>query len=311
MVTLRPGDTGRQYRLPTDRDYEAVHRAQVTLVELLGDWARNRQTNLSPAPDEPLPPIGTLGFRVQRYGMLQWGDLFTSRQKVALANISLAIRRCGSPQLQELLGLVLDGVVDRNAVLATWRPQADQEKVEHVFARQALPMSWDFAEAVPTSESTGSLADRIAATSATTEAFANWIGSGGGLRVGQVQLADAAKHPFPDESAAVWFSDPPYYDAVPYADLSDFFFVWLKRGLPAHRLLTDPFDPMNQLTPKRQEAVQDTTKVDNGQQKDRAWFEEKMAEAFAEAVAYCERMELVAWFLLIRPPKAGKRSYRA
>jgi adenine-specific DNA methylase len=282
VVTLWPGESGRHYRLPTERDYEAVRKSQERLAAILAEWERGGKQGLCPVPDEPLPPIGTLGFRVQRYGMLQWGDLFTARQKVALLHIGLTIKRCGSPDLQELLGLVFDGVVDRNAVLATWRPQADQEKVEHVFARQALPMAWDFAEAVPTSQSTGSLGDRVEATSGTTEVFARWVGVGDSLRAGQVQLGDAAEHPLPNESAGVWFSDPPYYDAVPYADLSDFFFVWLKRGLPAHRLLVDPFDSTNPLTPKRREAVQDETKRDNGRSKDRTWFEEAMARAFAE-----------------------------
>ena len=99
---------------------------------------------------------------------------------------------------------------------------------------------------------------------------------------GQVQLTDAAKHPLPDETVDAWFTDPPYYDAVPYSDLSDFFFVWLKRVLPGHPLLRDPFDPANSLTPKRLEAVQDETRRDNGRPKDRAWFEEAMARAFAE-----------------------------
>jgi len=121
-VTLRPGEQGRHYRLPAERDYEAVRKAQERLAAILGEWERGGKPGLCPVPDEPLPPIGTLGFRVQRYGMLQWGDLFTARQKVALLHIGLAIRRCGSPDLQELLGLVFDGVVDRNAVLATWRP---------------------------------------------------------------------------------------------------------------------------------------------------------------------------------------------
>jgi putative DNA methylase len=282
VVTLRPGEPGRHYRLPTERDYEAVRKSQERLAAILAEWERGGKQGLCPVPDESLPPIGTLGFRVQRYGMLQWGDLFTARQKVALLHIGLAIKRCGSPDLQELLGLVFDGVVDRNAVLARWRPQADQEKVENVFARQALPMTWDFAEAVPTSESTGSLGDRVEATSGTTEVFARWVGVGDSLRAGQVQLADAAEHPLPNESAGAWFSDPPYYDAVPYADLSDFFLVWLKRGLPAHRLLVDPFDSTNPLSPKRREAVQDETKRDNGRPKDRAWFEETMARAFAE-----------------------------
>ena len=88
--------------------------------------------------------------------------------------------------------------------------------------------------------------------------------------------------PLPDQSASVWFTDPPYYDAVPYADLSDFFLVWLKRTLPDHPLLQDPFDPDNPLSPKAREAVQDETKQQDGRPKDRRWFEETMAKAFAE-----------------------------
>ena len=84
VVTLHPGQGGRHYRLPTDADYEAVRKAQSRLVEILGEWERGGKPGLCPVPDEPLPPIGTLGFRVQRYGMLQWGDLFTARQKVTL-----------------------------------------------------------------------------------------------------------------------------------------------------------------------------------------------------------------------------------
>ncbi len=286
VVTLRPGETGRRYRLPEEHDYEAVRKAHARLAKLLEEWERTGKRGPCPVPDEPTPAGGGSGagraFSVQRYGMLQWGDLFTARQKLALVRIGQAINRCGTTGLQELLGLVLDGVVDRSAVLATWRPQADQEKVEHVFARQALSMTWDFAEAVPTSESTGSSGDRIETTSGTIEVFARWIGASASLPAGQVQLTDAAEHPLPDESAKAWFSDPPYYDAVPYADLSDFFLVWLKRCLPDHQLLVDPFDSTNPLAPKRREAVQDETRRDDGRPKDRAWFEETMARAFAE-----------------------------
>ena len=99
---------------------------------------------------------------------------------------------------------------------------------------------------------------------------------------GQTQLANATDHPLPDESASLWFTDPPYYDAIPYSDLSDFFLVWLRRSLPGHPLLRDPFDPANPLSPKGPEAVQDETKRVNGRPKDRSWFEETMAKAFAE-----------------------------
>ncbi|MCA1572912.1 MAG: DUF1156 domain-containing protein [Chloroflexi bacterium] len=118
VVTLKPGERGRHYRLPTQPDYEGARMAQVRLAGILDDWERDGQQGLCPIPDEPLPSVGTLGFRVQRYGMLEWGELFTARQKVALLHVGLAIKRCGSPDLQELLGLAFDGVVDRNAVAA-------------------------------------------------------------------------------------------------------------------------------------------------------------------------------------------------
>lgn len=86
----------------------------------------------------------------------------------------------------------------------------------------------------------------------------------------------------PDASSDIFFTDPPYYDAIPYADLSDFFFVWLKRTLPGDHLLRDPFDPKNPLTPKVQEAVQDEVKLFGTRPKDRIFFEETMAKAFAE-----------------------------
>ncbi len=278
VVTLRPGEPGRHYRLPTEADYAAVRRAQERLAGLLGEWERGGRAGLCPVPDEPLPPIGTLGFRVQRYGMMQWADLFTARQKVAMQSLANQCHSVAAHDwLARCLALVFSGVVDRNVALATWRPQADQEKVEHLFARQALPMAWDFAEAVPLTESTGSLSDRINILVKTVSAMANVESA-----AAQTQSADATDHPLPDQSAAVWFTDPPYYDAIPYSDLSDFFLVWLKRSLPSHPLLRDPFDAANPLSPKDREAVQDETKRQDGNPKDRQWFEATMARAFAD-----------------------------
>ena len=284
VVTLRPDAAGRHYRLPTDEDYEVVRQAQKWVARILEDWERGGKQGLCPIPDEPTPVGGGSGagraFSVQRYGMLQWGDLFTARQKAALVKLSHAISDCEDSDVAEILGLVLSGVVDRNTALATWRPQADQEKVEHVFARQALPMSWDFGEAVPLSQSTGSWYDRANDVARTIMRI-----SGSSYRNdkgGQVQGADATVHPLPDQATDIWFTDPPYYDAIPYADLSDFFYVWLKRSLPDHSLLRDPFDPENSLVPKEREVVQDETKKTESQPKNRSWFEDTMARAFAE-----------------------------
>ena len=307
VVTLKPGEPGRHYRLPTARDYEAVRKAQARLAKLLADWERSGKQGLCPVPDEPLPPIGTLGFRVQRYGMLQWGDLFTARQKVALVTLVRLVRELAphpdplpkgegenrpqplSPKERGAEGRVRDlealrtGLAfaiskqsDFNSSLARWANH--MEKSVATFARQALPMLWDWGEIVPISESSGALA---VAVDWIASAFATLRGKLAGES--HVQLADATEHPLPDEAAQVWFTDPPYYDAVPYADLSDFFFVWLKRALPGHPLLRDPFDPTNPLTPKTREAVQnERSETNDGRPKDKAFYEEAMAKAFAE-----------------------------
>ena len=282
VVTLKPGEKGRHYRLPVDADYAAVRKAQSRLAGILGEWERGGRQGLCPVPDEPTPAGGGSGagraFSVQRYGMLQWGDLFTVRQKVALVVLG---NSCDSASehdwIKRFVGMSLSGVADRNVSLATWRPQADQEKVEHLFARQALPMTWDFGEAVPLSDSTGSFSDRMTVLTRTVSAI-----SSTGIDSGQVQITDATRHPLPDHAAGIWFTDPPYYDAIPYSDLSDFFLVWLKRALPDHPLLRDPLDPDNLLSPKTREAVQDETRECNGRTKDRAFFEDTMGDAFAE-----------------------------
>src|SRR6267142_1898682 len=272
VVTLKADEQGRHYRLPAERDYGAVRKAQERLAAILGEWERGGKEGLCPVPNEPLPPIGTLGFRVQRYGMLQWGDLFTARQKVALVTLALRMAR-EDGDVVEAMASSLSRLADKNASLAVWNRIG--EKIEHVFGRQALPIVWDFAEVPIFSSSTGNFGSGVDLVRKVLEV---WPGS----LAGQVQLADATDHPLPDQTATVWFTDPPYYDAVPYADLSDFFLVWLKRALPGRAVLRDPFDPANPLSPKRREAVQDETKRDNGRPKDRAWFEETMARAFAE-----------------------------
>jgi adenine-specific DNA methylase len=273
VVTLKPGEQGRQYRLPREADYQAVWKAQRRLREILDEWKRGGRSGLCPVPDEPLPPVGTLGFRVQRYGMLQWGDLFTARQKVGLVKIATLVSSIDTGARREDVALAIGRLADQASNLVSWLPTI--EAVSHTFVRQALPIVWDFVEILP-------IGDQSANLSAALEWVAKVIEGSSSLSVGQADLADATKHPMTDDAAQLWFTDPPYYDAIPYADLSDFFFVWLKRTFAGHTLLRDPFDPSNPLSPKRREAVQDGTKCDNGCTKDRSWFEETMSKAFTE-----------------------------
>jgi adenine-specific DNA methylase len=278
VVTLRPGEQGRHYRLPTEQDYEPVRRAQERVAKLLEEWERGGRQGLCPVPDEPMPPIGTLGFRVQRYGMLQWGDLFTARQKAALVTLArcmdTASKGDGTSEDRELISVAVSRCSSFWSSLNMW--VSSGEFVANVFGRQALPIVWDFCEVLPVSTESGGFDGAIDWVARVIE---SWPSS---TVVGQVQLADATEHPLPGETTGVFFTDPPYYDAIPYSDLSDFFLAWLKRTMCGHPLLRDPFDPANPLSPKTREAVQDETKRDIGRPKDRAWFEETMARAFAE-----------------------------
>ena len=276
VVTLKRGEQGRHYRLPNERDYAAAFQAQQRVTALLDDWENHGKQGLCPIPDEPLPPIGTLGFRVQRYGMLQWGDLFTARQKIALRTIANKTALSNEDACAELAALAIGKTADLSNAGTPWKPGA--ECPVHMLSSQKIPPFWDWTEAVLTADASGSFTSAYERSATTLESAFSYQ-----YETAALQNADAAAHgALPDESVGIWFTDPPYYDAVPYADLSDFFLVWLKRALPRNQLLHDPFDLSNPLAPKQREAVQDETKKVDGQHKDRVWFEATMAKAFAE-----------------------------
>ncbi|MHB1011999.1 MAG: DUF1156 domain-containing protein [Desulfobacteria bacterium] len=275
VVSLRSGEQGRHYRLPTERDYEAVRKAQERLTVILGKWEHDGKKGLCPVPDEPLPLMsGT--FNVPIYGMNRWGDIFTARQKVALLTLArLIARQAPSSPAGAFLALCFGKIVDMNNALSSWQPHA--EIPAHMLTRLAIPMKWDYSEAVPISDSSGTLESAIKRSTEPLPALVVVEDQA------SLHVADAAEHPLPDDAASVWFTDPPYYFAIPYADISDFFFVWLKRALPGNPLLMDRFDPKNTLTPKDREICEmahwDSRRYPH---KDKVFFEEGMMRAFTE-----------------------------
>ena len=277
VVTLRPNEQGRHYRLPEERDYAAVKKAEKRLKKIIGEWRQGGKKGLCPVPDEPTPAGGGSGagraFSVQRYGMFRWGDLFTARQKLSNIVLSNAIKKHGNPVTRVLLSFSMGKGLDGNSSLCRW--MGGYENPVNQYSRQALPIVWDFCESTPKSTARGVFFSSI-------NAILNVILQLTMVSCGQVVQADARKSPLPSETTPIWFTDPPYYDAIPYSDLSDFFFVWFKRTLLGHPLLHDSYDINNALTPKRMEIVQDETKKDNGQTKDKVWFEGMMAKAFSE-----------------------------
>ncbi len=274
VVLLKSEEIGRHYRLPSQLDYQCVYAAKDYADKLSKEVLDN---GLKIIPDEPTPAGGGSGagraFSVQKYGMYKFSDLFTARQKATLATL-VKLNLSIQSEFSTLNALVISRLADRLASLVGW--DTGGEKLSHVFNRQILPIVWDFAEGSPFANATGSYENVIHQIEGAVQGLSIFD------KQGQVHISDATESPLPNESANVWFTDPPYYDAVPYSDLSDFFFVWLKRALPKNTTLHDPYDKNNLLTPKLREAVQDEVKIVDGKPKDKIFFENKMAGAFSE-----------------------------
>lgn len=276
VVTRRPGDDRRYYRTATEQDYDAIRSAHLHLAQLSLSLLPDGS---SLVPDETLPLMsGT--FNVPIYGIDRWGDLFSSRQALAVSTISRTIARLvesgGQNAVTELLAFALSKFARHCNANARWNNVV--ESAEPAFGTQALPITWTFPESVPWGPWAENFDASVEAIATTLERGFDGIG-----QTGQVQLADARDCPLPDDSCGTWFIDPPYYFAVPYADLSDFFFVWLKRTLPGHPLLRDPFDTGNPLTPKDRELCEMAHwDPERYATKDRSFFESGMHDAFGE-----------------------------
>jgi adenine-specific DNA methylase len=293
VVTTKQERQRRNYRLPTAQDYETVWKATKEIEKLSEQMTLGQISNL---PDEPLPsPMNRQKndsayfnfIPAKLYGLQIWADLFSARQKLALVKWQMAIsEQCsGRPSyVIDPLALALSRVAMCGMSLTNWNAYA--EKMQHVFGRQALPMVWDFAEVVSLQHTPGAWQNALDLVVDFVSIYPT------GTRSGQVQIADAIHSSLPDAACSIWFTDPPYYDAVPYSHISDFFFVWLKRILPGHPLLRDPYDPDNPLSNKTHEIIEDLQLLrgvpkDKAKElgfdvKDRKFFEESMAAAFAE-----------------------------
>ncbi len=275
VVTTKPGQQGRFYRIPIERDLDAVRKSS----EELRRRKAKHEGPLSLVPDEQTP--SNKGHRAVSsailYGLEEWGDLFTSRQALALTTLSRLVREAGKRLIDEhdadfasavvtCLSLSFDRVADLANSLCGWT--LDTQCAKHLFARQAIPIVWDFAEGVPLRNSAGSW-------SVVVDRFGDIVTSiPADLWTGYCQQASATSHPLPDDVAQALITDPPYYDAVPYADLSDFFYVWLKRTVSTYH----PILFKMSLTPNSEQAI--VWHPNSAEEK--MEFERKMKVALAE-----------------------------
>jgi putative DNA methylase len=226
------------------------------------------------------------------YGLRTWGHLFTPRQLVALIAFSDLVAEArekvaadaraadlpqdpnplhasgeGAEAYADAIATYLCFVIDKNTQtlnsLVRWFPQG--EKAQPAFERQAIPMSWDFAEANPFGGSTGSIANCIKYVTMTLE---RW----GATNFGKIEQISAQKLSI--EGPAVICTDPPYYDNIGYAYLSDFFYVWLRRSIA--KIWPDYFRRV--LSPKDEEIVANTYQRDGKAGAD-AFFMQEMGKA--------------------------------
>ena len=237
-----------------------------------------------PRPDD-LPvselPEKALGFRVQAYGFEQWVDLFTHRQLVALSTLSDLVSAARNKVLEDALvagipvgerledggvgaeayadavatylAFALDKLADLNNSLVGWEPKAQCPR--HLFGRQSIPMVWDYAEANPLSKSSGSFITIIQGISKAMKAPFFGVSSS---TSNSVSPGNAMAREYKD---LIVSTDPPYYDNIGYADLSDFFYVWLRKSLRT----IYPSVVGTMLTPKADELVANPYRHDGKQ----------------------------------------------
>ena len=272
VIALKNSNSGRIYRIAEEIDYLPIFKAKQRIARISHDWERHGNQGLCPIPQEEISTNELRRISVPLYGMKTWADLFTARQKLALVSLVQASSATPmDPEVNEVTALSLSRCVEQMSSLVRWRTTV--EAVAGTFGRQALPMMWDFAEIAPIGQQGSNY-------QAAVEWVAEVIDAKGTIpgRRGQAQLANASEFPLPDDSANVWFTDPPYYDAVPYAHLSDFFYVWLRRAL-AH---DGSALFRSELTPKDAEIVVDRPHSLSTSKKDVAHYEAGMAKSFAE-----------------------------
>lgn len=248
------------------------------------------------APTEKLPNAA-LGFRVQNYGMTSWADLFTNRQLEMMVTMSGLVgevherikadaQASGMPEGHALeaggtgaeayadsvalfLALAVDKLADLNNSLTSWEPVAQCPR--HLFTRPAVPMAWDYPEANPFSDSSGSF---LKIVSGFTRVFPTLPSSIPGTAPGVVRNTDAATN---DYAGVAVSTDPPYYDNIGYSNLSDFFYCWLRRSIGG--FFPDAFATV--LSPKMEEIVADPFRHD-GKEAAEEFFVARFNRVFRE-----------------------------
>ena len=305
-------------------------RARVYLdpSERMEELARTVEPKWSP---EGGVPERLTGGTCYGYGLTTWGDLFTDRQLVALTTFSDLVAEAREKVLSDArdvfekdgpaanwlqdtarlaeggigaqayadavatyLGLVLDRSIDRGSTVCSWDSSPKMEALRNTYSRQAIPMTWDFAEGNPFSSSSGNWMNNV---NWTRKAISTSAGRHGDACVIQQDAAGSTRL----ATGAIVATDPPYFDNIGYADLSDFFYVWQRRTL--RNIWPDLFRRV--LVPKSEELVA-TPYRHGGKKKAQRFFMKGIGKALANMHASARNDFPVTIFYAFKQSEVAK-----
>jgi putative DNA methylase len=276
VAVIVEGRDGKDYRPVEEADMRAFSKSQEFDVQ---------------APSEYIIPeiagadghVSNRGqFTTYLYGMRTWGSLFNPRQLLALQTFVSCLHDALEIMKKDIhdeeyrkvvgiyLGLWIDRVAQRGSTVGIWH--TGQETFEHPFGRQAIPMTWDYPEANPFSH----FAQKAIGTDYVSKVIVHESRTG---LPAIVTRGDGAVVDIPQASVNAVVTDPPYFDAIAYGDLSDYFYVWLKRGLGGliPEVLVTP------LTPKIDEATALKHRHQGDVEKAETHFKSKLAAILKES----------------------------
>lgn len=299
-----------------------AHRLGMAPTAVVAEGSRGREYLQAEHRQFSYPPVDT-GFLeaefppnprdlwCRNFGLTRPVDLFTPRQLVALTTFSDLVEEARERVLSDAkrvmaddgvrlvdggfgaaayadavatyLAFVTDRAVDRNSTICTWDSSPKMEALRNTFARQAIPMTWDFAEGNPFSESSGNWTSNV-------EWVCNVIDRLPASSLGRATQRDAIST---DEFKVSVSTDPPYYDNIGYADLSDFFYVWLRRSLK--NIYPQLFSTL--LVPKTQELIASPYRFEGSKERAKAFFETGLSKVFERIrAAQDERFPLTIYY---------------
>ncbi|MHC1732925.1 MAG: DUF1156 domain-containing protein [Bacteroidales bacterium] len=287
-ASIIDGIKGKEYRPVTDHELAAFSAANKDLLEVFSSIPFG-------LPEEPVPQgasrsSGGSPFTTYIYGLSKWSSLFNSRQLISLGVFSEKTRllkhslfSLNYPKdwvdaIVTSLAICVDRVADRNSSLAWWQTSA--EKVGPTFTRFALSMTWDYIETFPWADSSGGYLQAVDWVAEVDEHLTQKIFIDSKAQIKQESAINKQEMDFD-----IIVTDPPYYDAIPYSDLMDFYYVWLRRILFD---LTDETQMIfkHSLSPKwdhqenNGELIDDASRFEGDNEKSKANYEDGMFRSF-------------------------------